>query len=302
MAYNRENDFVVNEEQIASFLSDALKNLEGATENEIQALNKIKKLFKKNVGWSRRNYIAALLIKQGVLSSRSRYSRGEGRPSRDDHFSKGERFNRSERSERHSRSSRNEKETRRENFTETQGEHEKAPRVQIAQEAAGTIFIGIGRNRHVYPRDLVGLLISVAGLERDRIGDIRVLANYSFIQLYKEDCDKAISALNGYDYRGRKLTVNLSRMKDESAESSSQEAGAAQDEKEDTIPSNVTNEAHSSFSSENAEEAKIASEQSEFAARQSSSASSGEESSSQQFSETTEDGQVKSHFGSGAAY
>jgi len=75
--------------------------------------------------------------------------------------------------------------------------HTPHPRVQIDESLAATIFISIGRNRRVYPRDLVGLLVSVAGLDRDRIGDIRVLANYSFVQLFKDDTDKAIAALNG---------------------------------------------------------------------------------------------------------
>ena len=52
MAYNRESNFIVNENQIASFLSDALKNVEESTESEIQILNQIKKLFKRNVGFS----------------------------------------------------------------------------------------------------------------------------------------------------------------------------------------------------------------------------------------------------------
>ena len=41
-----------------------------------------------------------------------------------------------------------------------------------------------------------------------------MLANYSFVQLFKEDADKAINALNGYEYRGRKLSVSYSRQKD----------------------------------------------------------------------------------------
>ena len=95
------------------------------------------------------------------------------------------------------------------------------PRVQIDESLAATIFISIGRNRRVYPRDLVGLLVSVAGLDRDRIGDIRVLANYSFVQLFKDDTEKAIAALNGYDYRGRKLAVSFSRQRDDMSDGDS---------------------------------------------------------------------------------
>ena len=88
---------------------------------------------------------------------------------------------------------------------------------------AETIFISIGRNRRVFPRDLVGLLVSVANLDRDRIGDIRVLANYSFVQLFKDDSQKAIDALNGYDYRGRKLVVSFSKQKEDGSQDISDE-------------------------------------------------------------------------------
>ena len=71
----------------------------------------------------------------------------------------------------------------------------------------------------MFPRDLVGLLVGGAGLDRDRIGDIRVLANYSFVQLFSEDAEKAISVLNGYDYRGRKLAVSYSRQKGDEEDS-----------------------------------------------------------------------------------
>ena len=86
-------------------------------------------------------------------------------------------------------------------------------RVQIPEDEATSIFVSIGKNRRVFPRDLVGLLIAVGGLERDRIGDIKVLANYSFVQLYANDARTAIDKLNGYDYRGRKLAVSFSRQK-----------------------------------------------------------------------------------------
>jgi hypothetical protein len=88
------------------------------------------------------------------------------------------------------------------------------------------MFVGIGRTRRVFPRALVGLLIGVAGLDRERIGDIRVLANYSFVQLFTEDADKAINALNGYDYRGRKLSVSYSRQKEEGDSDSSSESAS----------------------------------------------------------------------------
>ena len=56
------------------------------------------------------------------------------------------------------------------------------------------------------------------GIERSRIGEIRVLDNYSFVQFYTEDCDTVIKALNGFEYRGRKLTVSFSKKKSEGSD------------------------------------------------------------------------------------
>lgn len=193
MSFKRETE--INMSQLEAFLKNAVEKVK--TEENPDLLNDIKKVFKKNVPFSLRMYVAAYLTKQCGIHYRPRR----------------------EFSDRRSRDFR--KDTVRTDFS--QGKKRDAedfepriphPRVQIDESLATTIFVSIGRNRRVYPRDLVGLLISVAGLERDRIGDIRVLANYSFVQLFSEDADKAINALNGYDYRGRKLSVSYSRQKD----------------------------------------------------------------------------------------
>ena len=307
MSYNRDNGSI-NEEMISAFLADCVSRVENASESDIQAMDTIKKLFKKNVPFARRKYVAAYLVKQAALNSRGRF----GKNDRSDRFNRNDR--RSERFEktdsRAERTSRNEYSRSEKSAENTEERTERAPRVKIDDSLATTIFIGIGRNRRVYPRDLVGLLVSVAGLDRERIGDIRVLANYSFVQLYTEDCEKALAALNGYDYRGRKLTASYSRLKGEgeedsvNAEASSAESAGntvteavsdARDEgiNNDPIPANVTNES-SGVTPVESEEAKIAAAQSAYAASVAVE--------QKPYAETTDDGQVKSHFGDGAAY
>ncbi|MGN0729706.1 DbpA RNA binding domain-containing protein [Treponema sp.] len=278
MAYNNSREgFKLNEENIASFLADAVSRVETATNAEIETLKQIKKLFKKNVPFSRRNYVAALFIKNATSGFKSnRFNR----------LDKNEKFGRQD------RFSRNESRLSNRSLEERKERIEKAPRVTIDPSVADTIFISVGRSRGVFPRDLVGLLVSVAGLERSRIGEIRVLSNYSFITLFAEDCDKTIKALNEYEYRGRKLSVSYSRKKDENEEPLSSSFSEA----EESIPSNVVNDTHGDFSA-NTEEAKIAAEQTAFAATMSSAPIEDKP-----YSETTDDGQVKSHFGSGDAY
>ena len=194
--YNRDSE--IDMEMVASFLKNAVNKVK--TQENPDLLNDLKKIYKKNVPFSMRLYVAAYLVKEaqkGRMGFRSR---------RDFHDTK-HKINR-ERPVREHKPLNNE-------FRNNTEDRPVRPHIQIDPAVASTIFISIGRNRRVFPRDLVGLLVSAAGLDRDRIGDIRVLANYSFVQLFSEDAEKAISMLNGYDYRGRKLVVSYSKVKDD---------------------------------------------------------------------------------------
>ncbi|MFA6855992.1 MAG: DbpA RNA binding domain-containing protein [Treponema sp.] len=218
MSFNHESE--VDLEQAASFLKDALNKV--MTEENPDLLNDLKKVFKKTIPFSKRMYVSAFLVKemQGRYRAHQTTGRSEHTP-RDNSWKERNPAHDHNRNDR-SRDTKQQKEIRTADIPaidETHNEeHTPRPRVQIDESLAATIFISIGRNRRVYPRDLVGLLVSIAGLDRDRIGDIRVLANYSFVQLFKDDTEKAITALNGYDYRGRKLAVSYSRQKDDEAD------------------------------------------------------------------------------------
>ena len=302
MSYNK--DFVVDEAQISSFLENTLNFVENASSAELAALDEIKKLFKKNVGMFRRDYVTALLIKNALSRASYSHERGE-RHSFRDHEPRSERYERRsgrdrdtrEREPREARDTRDPHEMR-----DTSEDKPHAPRVEIAPDVAATIFVGIGRNRRVFPRDLVGLLVSVAGLEKERIGNIRVLTNYSFVQLYKDDCEKTIKALNGYDYRGRKLEVSYSKddhNKTEENDSASDASGSlnAVSEKEESIPLSSSVVEHSVSSEKKDDKPSAPTYQTA-----SSYSSSSSLSSATPYSETADDGQIKSHFGDGAAY
>jgi ATP-dependent RNA helicase DeaD len=90
--------------------------------------------------------------------------------------------------------------------------------VEVKTENNGnftTLFISIGKNRHVYPKDLVNLLMSNLSIKRSEIGEIKILDNYSFVDISLEQATKAISKLSGMNFRRRRLTVNLARKKGE---------------------------------------------------------------------------------------
>lgn len=204
MAFRRNGD--LDMQKVVAFLKDAVAKVEASPES----LEELKKVFKKNVPLTRRSYVAAYLLKQSAgaifrFNARGTFdnAREDFRPRRDV-----------------PRPNRYENRTERVPYGEREHNEDlrdRMPRVQIDPSLATSVFVSIGRNRRVFPRDLVGLFCSVADIERERIGEIKVLANYSFVQVYTEDAQKAIDALNGYDYRGRKLAVNLSRQKEEGA-------------------------------------------------------------------------------------
>lgn len=202
MAFRREFD--LDMEKVAAYLKDVVSKVEANPEY----YEELRKVFKKNVPLTRRSWVAAFLIKNAA-GAISHFNPNHGK--REDFRSRRE--NRDEtRRNRYETSSDSAKET------DNTEKHERAPRAAIPEELAATVFVGVGKNRRVFPRDIVGMFTNVAGIEREKIGDIRVLANYSFVTLYKEDAEKVINALNEYEYRGRKLSVSYSRQKDEAAE------------------------------------------------------------------------------------
>ncbi len=221
MAFNRE--FEINESQLEEFLANATERVR--TSENVDLLSDLNKLFKKNVPLTVRKYVIAYLLKEALKHYHPFNNRRD-------------RFDRNERNDRNDRNDRNQRQRQERNFRQerteraeepaetTEEERPRHPRVEIPEDQATSIFISIGKNRRVYPRDLVGILIAIAGIDRERIGDIKVLANYSFVQLYTEDAQTAIDKLNGYDYRGRKLAVSFSRQKSDADEA---DAAATED-------------------------------------------------------------------------
>lgn len=99
------------------------------------------------------------------------------------------------------------------------GGTENRPRRKKGAEKAGetpdmkTLFVSIGKNRRVYPKDLVQLFRSTLNLEKEEVGAVKVLDNYSFVEISSTRADDAISRLDGTEFRGRTITVNHARKK-----------------------------------------------------------------------------------------
>ena len=77
------------------------------------------------------------------------------------------------------------------------------------------LFVGVGKSRRVYPKDLINLFMNKLRLSRSQIGEVKVLDNYSFIDIHSSYAEKAISGISGIEFNGRRITVNFARKKAE---------------------------------------------------------------------------------------
>jgi hypothetical protein len=90
-------------------------------------------------------------------------------------------------------------------------ERSDAQRYLLAEKESTRLFFSVGRSRRVFPREILGIINSKTAIPREHIGAIRILDNYSFVQVRDSVAEKIIEALNGMNFRGRPLTVNYAK-------------------------------------------------------------------------------------------
>jgi RNA recognition motif-containing protein len=94
----------------------------------------------------------------------------------------------------------------------------------LTEDESKRLFFSVGRSRRVYPREILGLINAKTAVAREDIGAIRILDNYSFVQVRDSVAEKIIEALNGVNFRGRTLAVNYAKFRKE------EENGAGENE------------------------------------------------------------------------
>jgi hypothetical protein len=209
------------------------------TEADPLLLNKYRSLFNKEVSLfsGNRSWAAAYLLMlydQGELgrADRNRPRKFENR----DRFGEG----------RSSREGRAQQEKNYAADSRPSQEHTAQEKVYpLAEEDSRRLFLSIGRNRRVFPREILGLINTKTAIPRENIGAIRILDNYSFVQVRDTVADTIIEALNGQMFRGRTLTVNYARArKDEGDDTSAgfEETDSKENNIEDTVYDDTKNQ------------------------------------------------------------
>ncbi|MDR1239278.1 MAG: DbpA RNA binding domain-containing protein [Treponema sp.] len=182
------------------------------TEVDPRLLNEYRALFKREVSFFRRSWTAACLLMlydQGGLrrseNNRNRKSGGSGRGP--------------------DKKGRAQDRKAVEKPSAGEAARSDASRYPpLADEESKRLFISIGRNRRVFPREILGLINAKTAIPREDIGAIRILDNYSFVQVRNSAADTIIEALNGQSFRGRLLSVNYARARKDDAEDSREPA------------------------------------------------------------------------------
>lgn len=171
---------IENEERLISSLQDIVVAIK--TRENPEELNAYKRLFKKAVPFTMRSYVSAYLIKNAGLRihSEKKFRREFKNRNSDADF-------------------------------KSQPIHSSRPKIVLPENESSSIFIGIGRKRGIFPKDIITLLMQGAGIARDHIGGIRILDNYSFVQVMQDESDSIIEKLNNSYYRGKNITVSHSR-------------------------------------------------------------------------------------------
>lgn len=203
-------DNSIQDEVLAARIREIVGKLKA--DNNPEELERIKKIFKKNVPWSLRGYFAAYLIRQDAAA-----------PAKDDR----RRDNRAERTQQKAERKPREEKPRREAAEAPRREERQKPQQQPRQEAAErkpreprqqrpipedakTLYLNIGKMSRVYARDLVEMITDGTGISRDDVWLVRVHDKYSFVTLREADCEKAIAKLQGTEHRGRTIQINIS--------------------------------------------------------------------------------------------
>jgi hypothetical protein len=173
------------------------------TEVDPTLLNKYRKVIKKEVSFFRRSYLTAYLLME---------QEQRGGPSARKPFGDGSRNEREDRRDRENR-------PRRTGNPADDGPRRTDPNgYPLADEDSVRLFFSVGRSRRVFPREILGLVISKTSVSRDDVGAIRILDNYSFVQVRNTVADEIIEALNGKPFRGRPLSVNYARARKDAAD------------------------------------------------------------------------------------
>lgn len=192
-----------------AFLDGVIADLRDPADPD--ALNEVRAAFRRRVPLTMRSYAAALLILRAAGLARTGSPRSEGLRDRAKDSRGGSLDKRGKGPDGRGRAPTKQKDT---SLSEPPRDADRGlPRPRFSGEAT-TLFFSMGKRQRLYPRLLIDLIIEEAKLSPESIGDVRAFDNYSFADIDPAKAQAVISALDGSDYRGRKLSVGPAKRRE----------------------------------------------------------------------------------------
>lgn len=177
----KRKEQTMNWEAVDAIIDEALAAVQSA--NDIEVIHECRNRFRKKVPLFSRAYAAAAM----ALMLSGNYGLARGKRKTSHHNGKG---------------------------TEGDDTGAKQTMQRFTGEGA-TIFISAGRRQRMFPRIIIKMIAAIPGMDPSKIGNIRIMDNYSFIIVEPSCAETVIAGLNGKMYKGRPLIVNHARKKDE---------------------------------------------------------------------------------------
>ncbi|MEO8446354.1 MAG: DbpA RNA binding domain-containing protein, partial [bacterium] len=76
-------------------------------------------------------------------------------------------------------------------------------------EDMSRLFINIGKNQRVEPKDIVGAIAGESGIPGRSIGEIAIFDKYSFVEIPKKLAEKVVNAMNKNTIKGKVVAVEV---------------------------------------------------------------------------------------------
>ena len=187
---SKVKEIEVKENDIAPFLPAIMADFEELSKEEV-----IKKFISAEF-----NRFIEYYDRAGDLNvSGGREDRGERGRDKNDRFDRKDRFERSDRGERGDRGDRS----------------DRAPRDMGNRTR---FFVSLGKRDGLNPGGLLRVICDATGIKSASVGRIDVMPNFSFFEADKGDEGSILSQVNGADYEGHKVMVEITQKKAEGGE------------------------------------------------------------------------------------
>lgn len=102
----------------------------------------------------------------------------------------------------------------RDDFNEDRGSRNR-DRGSRRDEGKTRFFVSLGKRDGLNPGGLLRVICDSTGLRSENIGKIDILASFSFFEADDELADKILSNVNGTEYEGHKVSVEITKNKSE---------------------------------------------------------------------------------------